>query len=139
MEYGLVNPTFVTHVLYRTFLTLATPPVDIESSRRRAQAAVLLMIQHGMSRESTELLPFSVGTPIWETLRTCQIWPPGDWPAEAYALIGRDDLAKFAVGELGAFGFGDAYRQRKALVGFSRFSQVGLSELTFFILLGRPG
>ncbi|XXQ32085.1 Anaphase-promoting complex subfamily unit 1 C-terminal domain containing protein [Plasmodiophora brassicae] len=58
----------------------------------RAQCLVLTMVRDGFTIASLNELPFGVAMHLRSALRICRNNPPPSWPAEAYALIGREDL-----------------------------------------------
>lgn len=88
------NPLQRTHQL----LTLYGLLVDktVPSSTRRSEMAVQAMLAFRWSLREVEELAIGVASPIREALRTCQLSPPGDWPTEAYILVGRGDLARMS-------------------------------------------
>ena len=58
------------------------------------QAVVLEMARRCFSLNDLDTLPSGVSLFFQESLYSCKIDPPGDWPLEAYILIEREDLAK---------------------------------------------
>jgi anaphase-promoting complex subunit 1 len=58
-----------------------------------------MIVNRGCDSEWLADLPWGVAMPILEMLRICHASPPKDWPAKAYAFIGRSDLAIQASGE----------------------------------------
>ena len=69
-----------------------TPPQYRASSS--AESVILAMVEERFSLTAIDCLPFGISLPLREAMRSCRHSPPGHWPAEAYALIGRKDLAK---------------------------------------------
>lgn len=59
---------------------------------------VLEMVKRSFTLNDLDMLPSAVSLFLQESLYTCKIDPPGDWPLEAYILIEREDLAKLFVG-----------------------------------------
>lgn len=58
---------------------------------------VLAMVEEGFRLEDIESIPYGVALPLREAMRSCRQNPPGNWPQEAYVLIGREDLAKMLM------------------------------------------
>ena len=55
---------------------------------------VLLSVEEGVDRSLLERLPAGIALPLQEALSHCrELAPATGWPAEAYALISREDLA----------------------------------------------
>ncbi|KAL9180507.1 hypothetical protein ACHAXT_010960 [Thalassiosira profunda] len=79
--------------------------------RRRDRATVLAMLDEGVYHPAQlrESLPLGVVLPLLEALGRCRLDPPsadakGTWPAAAFDLIGRNDLAAFLAPSHGARG-----------------------------------
>lgn len=88
-----------------------------QDSRKRAEAAVLMMAQRNYTSDFLNLLPLSIAMPLREAARTCQLGPPADWPVNAYEFVGRNDLTEGAI-IVGDPIFNDGYRSmRDHLVG----------------------
>lgn len=71
------------------------------------ERVLMLLVQHRVTRSDVELWTLALATPVQECIRAAAEEPHGDWPVEAYALIGREDLAmltRSADGEPGARG-----------------------------------
>ncbi|GEM12547.1 anaphase promoting complex subunit 1 [Rhodotorula toruloides] len=61
----------------------------------RIHATVRYMLDElRWSAEDLDGLNFAVVLPLREAIRSCQLDPPANWPAEAYNLIRRTDLAR---------------------------------------------
>lgn len=58
-----------------------------------SERLVLAMVDEGFHLHDIDRLPYGVALPLRESLRSCRHMPPGDWPREAYLLVGRNDLA----------------------------------------------
>ncbi|KAI0074880.1 hypothetical protein K474DRAFT_1600790 [Panus rudis PR-1116 ss-1] len=83
--------------------------------RKRAEKAILQMVKLGRWSGRDEMLrhlPLSISAPLQEAARTCQLSPSGDWPREAFKLIGRNDLVKL-VTDAPELVFDYGYRTRK--------------------------
>lgn len=57
------------------------------------QKVVLGMVTAGITPAELECLPIGMALPLRESIWSCRHNPPLDWPAAAYVLIGREDLA----------------------------------------------
>eukprot|EP00965_Chrysotila_dentata_P045921 1526295-Pleurochrysis_carterae.AAC.1 len=62
----------------------------------RAERLVLRMVSESFGPKTLELLPLGVALPLLEAIRACRHKAPVGWPAQAYALLGREDLARQA-------------------------------------------
>ena len=58
-----------------------------------AERVVLTMVRLGVGHKLLETIPLGVALPLLDAIRACRAAAPSCWPAEAYLLIGRDDLA----------------------------------------------
>ncbi|PON86586.1 Anaphase-promoting complex subunit [Trema orientale] len=54
---------------------------------------VLAMVGERFGLKQLDLLPSGVSLPLRHALDKCRESPPTDWPAAAYVLLGREDLA----------------------------------------------
>ncbi|PIA32336.1 hypothetical protein AQUCO_04500142v1 [Aquilegia coerulea] len=63
------------------------------SSHTSEETTVLAMVAEGFGLRQLDLLPAGVSLPLRHALDKCRESPPTDWPAGAYVLIGREDLA----------------------------------------------
>jgi hypothetical protein len=61
--------------------------------RRRAEALVLSMVAADFGLVALDQLPYGLAVPLREALALCCGAPPPGWPAAAYTLVGREDLA----------------------------------------------
>ncbi|WCJ19904.1 Anaphase-promoting complex subunit 1 [Euphorbia peplus] len=57
------------------------------------ELTVLAMVGERFGLQQLDSLPFGVSLPLRHVLDKCRDSPPTDWPAAAYALLGREDLA----------------------------------------------
>ncbi|CAK5271046.1 unnamed protein product [Mycena citricolor] len=89
------------------------------SSQRRAENAVLCMVQNGIGSEFVNRLSLGVSMPVREASRTCQVAPPSEWPLEAYRAVGRNDIAASAS-QIPDMVFADGYRPIKEFVNPTR-------------------
>ncbi|KAJ7659935.1 hypothetical protein B0H17DRAFT_1212739 [Mycena rosella] len=85
------------------------------SSQKRAENAVVLMVELSIGPEFLNRLPLGVLSPIREAARTCQLAPPSDWPLEAYRAVGRNDVAASAS-QAPDLLFGDGYKAVKDFI-----------------------
>ncbi|KAJ4980944.1 hypothetical protein NE237_031781 [Protea cynaroides] len=70
------------------------------SYRSPEEHAVLAMVAERFGLQQLDLLPAGVSLPLRHVLDSCRESPPTDWPAAAYVLIGREDLALSCVEHL---------------------------------------
>ncbi|XP_052185110.1 anaphase-promoting complex subunit 1 [Diospyros lotus] len=63
------------------------------SSCNCEELTVLAMVGEGFGLQQLDLLPSGVSLPLRHALDKCRESPPTDWPAAAYVLLGREDLA----------------------------------------------
>ncbi|XP_010253785.1 PREDICTED: anaphase-promoting complex subunit 1 [Nelumbo nucifera] len=70
------------------------------SSRSPEELTVLAMVAEGFGLQQLDLLPAGVSLPLRHALDNCRESPPTDWPAAAYVLIGREDLALSCLEQL---------------------------------------
>ncbi|XP_042399420.1 anaphase-promoting complex subunit 1 [Zingiber officinale] len=63
------------------------------SAKTREELTVLAMAGERFGRQQLDLLPLGVSLPLRHALDNCRESPPTDWPASAYVLVGREDLA----------------------------------------------
>ncbi|KAK9819157.1 hypothetical protein WJX81_007920 [Elliptochloris bilobata] len=82
----------------------AVPPAQVEALQymRKAllegsHALILAMVDKGWRLAELESLPVGVALPLREALYRCRADPPPGWPTEAYALVGRTDMATAAA------------------------------------------
>nr|CAN67855.1 hypothetical protein VITISV_041255 [Vitis vinifera] len=63
------------------------------SSSSSEELTVLAMVGEKFGLQQLDLLPAGVSLPLRHALDKCRESPPSDWPAAAYVLLGREDLA----------------------------------------------
>ncbi|TYH51969.1 hypothetical protein ES332_D10G318400v1 [Gossypium tomentosum] len=63
------------------------------SSCSNEELTVLAMVGEKFGLKELDSLPSGVSLPLRHALDKCRESPPADWPAAAYVLIGREDLA----------------------------------------------
>lgn len=63
------------------------------SSSSPEELMVLAMVGEEFSLRHLDLLPVGVSLPLRHALAKCRDSPPTNWPAAAYVLLGREDLA----------------------------------------------
>lgn len=79
------------HQLASLYATLS----DVKSSTSsRSKAVVLAMADFNWTTNDISSLPVDLAMPLHEAIRVCQFEASTGWPAMAYDLIGRTDLAK---------------------------------------------
>ncbi|KAJ7802231.1 hypothetical protein B0H14DRAFT_1667535 [Mycena olivaceomarginata] len=100
--------------LYKCLADSAEP-----SGQKRAENAIMRMVELRIGPEFLNRLPLGVLSPIREAARTCQLAPPSDWPLEAYRVVGRNDVAASAS-QAPELLFGDGYRSVKDFIDPSR-------------------
>ncbi|KAG8067808.1 hypothetical protein GUJ93_ZPchr0005g14946 [Zizania palustris] len=66
--------------------------------RSNEELTVLAMVAEKFGRQQLDLLPIGVSLVLRHALDKCRESPPDDWPAPAYVLVGRDDLAMAKMG-----------------------------------------
>ncbi|EXB88404.1 Anaphase-promoting complex subunit 1 [Morus notabilis] len=59
----------------------------------KEELIVLAMVGERFGLKQLDLLPSGVSLPLRHALDKCRESPPTDWPAAAYVLLGREDLA----------------------------------------------
>ncbi|XP_054788723.1 anaphase-promoting complex subunit 1 isoform X4 [Prosopis cineraria] len=59
----------------------------------KEELTVLAMVGERFGLQQLDSLPFGVSLPLRHALDKCRDSPPNDWPASAYVLLGRQDLA----------------------------------------------
>ncbi|KAL0003395.1 hypothetical protein SO802_017176 [Lithocarpus litseifolius] len=57
------------------------------------ELTVLAMVGENFGLQQLDSLPSGVSLPLRHALDKCRESPPSDWPAAAYVLLGREDLA----------------------------------------------
>ncbi|KAJ7631908.1 hypothetical protein DFH06DRAFT_1479779 [Mycena polygramma] len=97
------------------------------SSQKRAENAILRMVELRIGPEFLNRLPLGVLSPIREAARTCQLAPPSDWPLEAYRVVGRNDVAASAS-QAPDLLFGDGYKSVKEFIDPSH-SRLTIGEI----------
>ena len=107
---GGTDPHPLMRLLMKLFNTLSDQ--NQPSTRKRAEATVLMMTNEYVGKDLLNLLPLSIGIPLREAARTCQLGPPSEWPAVAYEFVGRNDLTESGKTN-GDFMFNDGYRNVK--------------------------
>lgn len=93
-EYGRLEPLGSMYLLTKLYTCLADEKV--KETQRRADNALYTMVKSGIGAKFIDNLSLGVAAPLREAARTCQLSPPSDWPATAYHVIGRNDLAAVA-------------------------------------------
>ncbi|XP_044973473.1 anaphase-promoting complex subunit 1 isoform X1 [Hordeum vulgare subsp. vulgare] len=63
------------------------------SARNTEELTVLAMVAEKFGRQQLDLLPIGISLVLRHALDKCRESPPDDWPASAYVLVGREDLA----------------------------------------------
>ncbi|XP_068662507.1 anaphase-promoting complex subunit 1 isoform X2 [Aristolochia californica] len=65
----------------------------VGSASSTSELMVLAMVAEKFGLQQLDLLPPGVSLPLRHALDKCRESPPTDWPAAAYVLVGREDLA----------------------------------------------
>uniref|UniRef100_A0A804Q002 Anaphase-promoting complex subunit 1 n=1 Tax=Zea mays TaxID=4577 RepID=A0A804Q002_MAIZE len=68
------------------------------SARNTEELTVLAMVAEKFGHRQLDLLPVGVSLVLRHALDKCRDSPPDDWPATAYVLVGREDLATAKMG-----------------------------------------
>ncbi|KAL6620059.1 hypothetical protein ACP70R_035198 [Stipagrostis hirtigluma subsp. patula] len=63
------------------------------SARNSEELTVLAMVAEKFGHQHLDMLPVGVSLVLRHVLDKCRDSPPDDWPAPAYVLVGREDLA----------------------------------------------
>ncbi|KAK7300517.1 hypothetical protein RJT34_11363 [Clitoria ternatea] len=63
------------------------------SHSTKEELTVLAMVGERFGLQQLDSLPSGVSLPLRHALDKCRDSPPNDWPADAYVLLGRQDLA----------------------------------------------
>ena len=71
---------------------------DHRSAASAAADVAAAMTRAGFGAAELARVPSGVSVPLRDALQRCKRDPPAGWPAAAYSLIGRDDLAGAAAG-----------------------------------------
>ncbi|GAB6031587.1 Anaphase-promoting complex subunit 1 [Chamberlinius hualienensis] len=78
------------------WITFKNAKIDLNFSSMSLtwyEAVVLSMITLDVTLGDLNVMPSAVVLPLYEAINKCRKNPPADWPAKAYILIGREDLA----------------------------------------------
>ncbi|TKY56880.1 Anaphase-promoting complex subunit 1 [Spatholobus suberectus] len=67
--------------------------ITMGSHSSKEELAVLAMVGERFGLQQLDSLPSGVSLPLRHALDKCRDSPPNDWPAAAYVLLGRQDLA----------------------------------------------
>ncbi|GAA5990300.1 hypothetical protein JCM10908_007305 [Rhodotorula pacifica] len=87
------TPTRLTEQITALYEILS--PTTSKSSVVRTRAVVQRMaVEYGWTTATLQRLAPHILLPLREALRSCQLDPPDDWPAAAYELAMRPDLAR---------------------------------------------
>lgn len=115
LAYGVCDSLHALHRL--SLLYSALSDGKVRDGQTRAENVVYQMVaqQKGGAGDVWAALPLGIAAPLREAVRTCQLAPPGNWPLEAYRLIGRNDLATSALKNPDTF-ISDGYKTRKEFI-----------------------
>lgn len=92
--YGRLEP--LAYLRQLTLIYQCLTDKTVEDSRKRAENAMHVMVNHQIGPTFLNAIPLGLAAPLREAARTCQLAPGQDWPAAAYEFIGRNDLAEGA-------------------------------------------
>ncbi|RDY02269.1 Anaphase-promoting complex subunit 1, partial [Mucuna pruriens] len=67
--------------------------ITMGSHSSKEELTVLAMVGERFGLQQLDSLPSGVSLPLRHALDKCRDSPPNDWPATAYVLLGRQDLA----------------------------------------------
>ncbi|ESW13748.1 hypothetical protein PHAVU_008G222900 [Phaseolus vulgaris] len=67
--------------------------ITMGSHSSKEELTVLAMVGERFGLQQLDSLPSGVSLPLRHALDRCRDSPPNDWPAAAYVLLGRQDLA----------------------------------------------
>ncbi|KAL2665396.1 hypothetical protein AAZX31_02G241900 [Glycine max] len=67
--------------------------ITVGSHSSKEELTVLAMVGERFGLQQLDSLPSGVSLPLRHALDKCRDSPPNDWPAAAYVLLGRQDLA----------------------------------------------
>lgn len=67
--------------------------ITMGSHSSKEELTVLAMVGERFGLQQLDSLPSGVSLPLRHALDKCRDSPPNDWPAAAYVLLGRQDLA----------------------------------------------
>ena len=81
---------------------------DVHAAITLAETTAIAMTRAGFGLSELERVPSLLGLRLRDTMRLCRCFPPDNWPAQAYALVGRDDLAMAQSAAGGGRGAGGA-------------------------------
>jgi anaphase-promoting complex subunit 1 len=109
MQYGRVDPMQDLYRLFSVWECFADSTVP--TARKRAENALQALVRLGYTNDEIDRLPYGIAQPIREALRTCQSLPGVDWPAQAYELALRPDLAQMVSGDANHAPSRDNFRQ----------------------------
>jgi len=92
---------------------------------------VLALIHSKFSFDDLGLLPIGISLPLHDVLRCCRESPPDGWPAEAYKLVGRSDLALITNAvKTGRNFIGDVWSDTKSVAFWRRGYALLFSDTT---------
>ncbi|KAF9476890.1 hypothetical protein BDN70DRAFT_838543, partial [Pholiota conissans] len=117
LEYGVCDPLHELHKLSLLYNTLSDGRVT--DGQKRSENVVYQLVSQSNGGDIWSELPLGIAAPLREAARTCQLAPPGNWPLEAYSLIGRNDLAVSALKNPDTF-INEGYKSRKEFINPSK-------------------
>eukprot|EP00941_MAST-03F_sp_MAST-3F-sp1_P006129 g6129.t1 len=87
------NPCRLTKIVCEYVCELYCDEKGAGPSRSKCEKILARMVEDGFTREVLQNLPFGVALPLQQALYDCRSDLPMRFPAEAYLLAGREDLA----------------------------------------------
>ncbi|KZT23058.1 hypothetical protein NEOLEDRAFT_1096792 [Neolentinus lepideus HHB14362 ss-1] len=90
--YGMVDPLDRLRRMSALYISLADNQET--DTRKRAENAVSILVKSQIGPHYADLMALGISSPIQEAARTCQLSPPLNWPAQAYKIIGRNDITE---------------------------------------------
>ncbi|KAL9226701.1 hypothetical protein vseg_002481 [Gypsophila vaccaria] len=74
--------------------------IALGSSSTPEEKTVLAMVGEGFGLQQLDLLPIGVSLPLRHVIDKCRESPPTGWPAAAYVILGREDMALSSIAHI---------------------------------------
>ncbi|KAK9683476.1 hypothetical protein RND81_10G143700 [Saponaria officinalis] len=74
--------------------------IALGSSSTPEEKTVLAMVGEGFGLQQLDLLPIGISIPLRHVIDKCRESPPAGWPAAAYVLLGREDMALSSIAQI---------------------------------------
>lgn len=98
---SLCSQTSLVVSFYNCLFHSSSVRVGLNNKNQRQilnEKLVEIMVKSNFKLKDVDRLPFGVALPLRQAIRSCRTTPPSSWGADAYALIGREDLAQQFTG-----------------------------------------